>query len=298
MNGASEHKQWVALTSVAAAVLLTATKIAVGLWTNSLGILSEAAHSALDLGAALVTFLAVRYSDKPPDKEHLYGHGKMENLSALFETVLLLVTCGWIIAESVRRLTVREVHVEPTFWAFGVMGLSIAVDVGRSRALQQAAEQHNSQALEADALHFRTDIWSSIVVIVGLLGVWLGNRFPAQAGWLVNADTVAALGVAGLVIVVSLQLGRRTVQGLLDVAPAGLSDKIKPAVEAMDEVIDCHHIRVRAAGPHLFVDVHVLVDGSKSLNEIHALTDRIEERIQEIAANADVTVHPEPAPAT
>jgi cation diffusion facilitator family transporter len=268
----------------------------VGFSTNSLGILSEAAHSGLDLVAAMVTLIAVRYSDKPADEEHLYGHGKVENLSALFETLLLLGTCGWIIIEAVERLTSKHAQVEPTFWAFAVMVLSIVVDFGRSRALARAAREHNSQALEADALHFSTDIWSSAVVILGLVGVLLASWFPAHAGWLSKADSVAALGVAVIVVVVSLQLGRRTLQGLLDTAPAGLPEKIKPAVESMEGVADCHRIRVRSAGPALFVDVHVLIDGNKTLNEAHALTDQIEERIQQIIPNADVTVHPEPTP--
>lgn len=290
----STNKQWVALTSVFAAILLTALKIVVGLATNSLGILSEAAHSALDLGAAVMTLLAVRYADKPADRQHTYGHGKMENLSALAETLLLLATCVWIVFEAVERLGTKHVQVEPTFWAFAVMIISIVVDYGRSRALARAAREHNSQALEADALHFSTDIWSSLVVIFGLLGVLLAGRFPQHASWLNKSDAVAALGVAIIVIVVSLQLGRRTLQGLLDTAPAGLAERIKPAVEAVEGVEDCHHIRVRTAGPCLFVDVHVLIDGDKTLNEAHTLTDVIEERIQELLPNADVTVHPEP----
>jgi cation diffusion facilitator family transporter len=290
-------KQWVALTSVIAAVVLTALKIVVGLATNSLGILAEAAHSALDLGAAIVTLLAVRYSDKPADLEHTYGHGKIENLSALFETLLLLATCVWIIIEATHRLSGTGGHggpVVPSVWAFAVMIFSIVVDFGRSRALAKAAKEYNSQALEADALHFSTDIWSSMVVILGLVGVLLGERFTQHAAWLPKADSMAALGVAAIVIVVSLKLGRRTLAGLLDTAPAGLAEKIKPAAEEIDGVIDCHNIRIRTSGPFLFVDVHVLIDGTKSLNEVHTLTERIEKRIQQIAPNADVTVHPEP----
>ena len=291
---AANRKQWVALTSVLAAVVLTLVKIVVGLSTNSLGILAEAAHSGLDLVAAIVTLFAVCFSDRPADSEHPYGHGKVENLSALFETILLLATCVWIVYEAVERLSAKAVKVDPSAWAFVVMFFSIVVDFGRSRALAKAAKDYNSQALEADALHFSTDIWSSMVVILGLGGVLLGQRWTEHAVTLAKADAVAALGVAAIVIVVSFKLGRRTLQGLLDTAPVGLSEQIKPAVEAMPGVVDCHHIRVRTAGPSLFVDVHVLIDGAKSLNETHALTDQIEECIQQIAPNADVTVHPEP----
>ena len=155
-------------TSVIAAIFLTTMKLIVGLATGSLGILAEAAHSALDLGAALITFFAVRVSDRPADETHLYGHGKVENLSALAETILLFVTCGWIIYEAVNRLFFEMVEVDPSIWAFLTMGISIVVDFSRSRVLSRAAKKYQSQALEADALHFSTDIWSSSVVIIGL----------------------------------------------------------------------------------------------------------------------------------
>ena len=158
---AEREKNLVALTSVGAAVLLTSMKVAVGLATGSIGILSEAAHSGIDLLAALMTFWAVRASSKPPDSDHLYGHGKIENFSALFETGLLLATCVWISYEAIKRLLQGGGHVEVTAWSFLVMGSSIVVDFSRSRALAATARKHRSQALEADALHFATDIWSS-----------------------------------------------------------------------------------------------------------------------------------------
>jgi len=294
-----EHeKRRVALTSVVAAVGLTGMKLVVGIMTNSLGILAEAAHSGLDLVAALVTWFAVRVSDRPADREHLYGHGKVENLSALFETLLLLATCAWIIWESVERLAFRPTHVDVSFWSFAVMGTSIVIDFSRSRALGRVAKKYGSQALEADALHFSTDIWSSFVVILGLLGVKLAHMFPAYESYLAKADALAALGVAVIVVWVSLQLGRRTLHGLLDEAPAGLPEKIKQAVESLPGVLDCHHIRVRTSGPYLFVDVHILVDGNETLSRVHALTDVIEEAIDRIAPGADVTVHPEPKAAS
>ena len=169
------EKRIVAATSVAAAVFLTGTKLVVGFLTGSLGILAEAAHSALDLVAAIITFFAVRVSDRPADESHLYGHGKVENLSALWETLLLLITCGWIIYEANRRLFLETVDVDPNLWAFLVMGLSILIDFSRSRALARVAKRYRSQALEADALHFSTDIWSSAVVIAGLAFVRFGE---------------------------------------------------------------------------------------------------------------------------
>jgi cation diffusion facilitator family transporter len=294
-NLTAEHeKRRAALSSVVGAVVLTGLKVVVGVMTNSLGILSEAAHSALDLGAAAMTLYAVKVSDRPPDEEHRYGHGKIENLSALFETLLLLLTCAWIIYEAVDRMIYKHAAVDASFWAFAVMVISIAIDFSRSRVLMRAARKHNSQALEADALHFSTDIWSSSVVILGLIGVRLGKAFPAHGGWLEKADAVSALGVALIVVYVSIKLGRRTLQGLLDTAPPGLSERIKQVVEDVPGVMDCHHVRVRTAGPALFVDVHVLMDGNRTLADTHALTDVIEEAICQVAPGADVTVHPEP----
>lgn len=295
VSAAEREKRAVALTSVAAAVLLTGMKLVVGILTNSLGILSEAAHSGLDLVAAFVTFLAVRVSDRPADAEHRYGHGKVENLSALFETLLLLATCVWIFYESIERLVFKPVVVEATAWSFAVMAVSIVIDYGRSRALMRAARKYNSQALEADALHFSTDIWSSCVVIVGLGGVRLAGVLPQYASVLHKADAAAAMVVAIIVVYVSVQLGRRTVHGLLDTAPAGLAERIQQVVEELPGVIDCHHIRVRTSGPKVFVDVHVTVDGGQSLESAHALTERIEDVIAHLGDNMDVTVHPEPA---
>lgn len=283
-----------ALSSVIAAVGLTAMKLVVGLLTGSLGILAEAAHSGLDLVAAIVTFFAVKISDKPADEDHLYGHGKVENFSALIETLLLLATCGWIIYEAVERLFFKPAHVEVTFWSFAVIIVSILVDVSRSRMLLRAAKIYKSQALEADALHFSTDIYSSAVVLLGLVCMKVSALAPARLGWLGQADAVAALVVALIVIWISFQLGSRTVQDLLDMAPAGLKEKIKETVETLEGVEDCHNVRLRPSGPQLFVDIHVTVDGAQTLAQAHALTEQIEYEIQKVAPGADVTVHPEP----
>lgn len=291
--GHESEKRAAALSSVLAAVGLTVTKVVVGLVTGSLGILAEAAHSGLDLVAAIMTYLAVKFASEPPDPTHLYGHGKVENLSALFETLLLLLTCGWIIYEAIHRLFFKAVEVEVTFWSFAVMTLSIVVDVSRSRMLYRVAKKYNSQALEADALHFSTDIWSSGVVLLGLAGVKL-SEWVHELGFMRQADAIAALVVAMIVVYVSFQLGHRTVQALMDAAPRGLEVKIKRAVEAIPGVRDCHNIRLRCSGARLFVDVHILVDGGQTLSSAHSLADLVEENIQQLAPDADVTVHPEP----
>jgi cation diffusion facilitator family transporter len=292
-EGEDREKRSAALSSLLAAVGLTTFKIIVGIATGSLGILAESAHSGLDLVAAALTFVAVRISGRPADRTHLYGHGKVENLSALAETLLLLLTCAWIIREAVHRLATHRVEIEVTFWSFAVMAVSIVIDISRSRVLSRTAKKYNSQALEADALHFETDVWSSAVVILGLACVKLGEWVPALS-WLREADALAALGVSALVIWVSWRLGRRTVDALVDSAPEGMEERILAAVEVVPGVRNCHNIRVRYSGPVLFIDLHVLVDGRQSLFEAHALTETIEGVIQQIAPQADVTVHPEP----
>src|SRR6201998_1516407 len=202
------EKRSVAGNSVVAAVAITLLKIFVGISTMSLGVLSEAAHSGLDLLAAVITFFSVRVSDKPADADHQYGHGKVENFSAFIETGLLLLTCFWIVYEAVRRLFFRQVEIEPTLAAFLVMFVSMAVDSWRSRVLQRVATRYDSQALQADALHFATDVWSSGVVVLGLGLVALGRW--RQIGWLRDADPIAALIVAGVVVYVSSRLARQT----------------------------------------------------------------------------------------
>lgn len=291
---AGAEKRWIALTSVAAAVLLTSMKLVVGLLTGSLGLLAEAAHSALDFVAALITYFAVRFSDKPPDREHLYGHGKIENLSALVETILLLVTCVWIIYEAIERLFFKHVPVEATSWAFLVMVISIVVDVSRSRALSRVAKKHKSQALEADALHFSTDVWSSAVVLFGLVLVRMGDWIGGEAVLLQKADSVAALLVAMIVVYVSFKLGRRTVDALLDRAPVGMVAAVEQAATAVAGVLQCRDVRLREAGSHTFIDLTIAVPRGLSLENSHALGHAVENRIHGLWRGADVVVHVDP----
>lgn len=291
---ARKDKLSAALSSVVAAIGLTAFKLIVGIMTNSLGILAEAAHSGLDLVAAAMTLFAVQVSDKPADREHPFGHGKIENLSALFETVLLLATSGWIIYEAIIRLFFVPVKVEASIWSFVVMGTSIIIDFTRSRILYKAARKYKSQALEADALHFSTDIWSSSVVIVGLIGLTIAHYVPGL-DWMHKADSVAALIVAIIVIYISGELGWRTISALLDTAPRGLADKVEKVAGAVNGVVDAHAIRIRASGAHTFIDMHITMNGNVTLNEAHAATEIIEKAIHGIVSPADITVHVEPA---
>ena len=293
MNQPEHEKQHAALKSVFAALVLSGIKLVVGVMSGSLGLLAEAAHSGLDLMAALLTYFAVRVSSKPADKEHPYGHGKIENLSALAETLLLLATCVWIVREAGARLLGAHPQVDASLWAFLVVLISIAVDISRSRLLMAAARKHQSQALEADALHFQTDVWSSAVVLLGLAGVKLADWFPSLS-MLAKADALAALVVAAIVAFVCFRMGYKTISELLDTAPGQLTDKIKAIVESVDRVKNCHAIRVRSAGAEIFIDAHVVLEGSLSLSEAHTIVDNVEAAIRREIPRADITVHPEP----
>ncbi len=296
MQAQVREKGFAAATSVFAAILLTSMKIVIGLMTGSLGILAEAAHSGLDLVAALITLFAVRVSDRPADESHPYGHGKVENLSALTETFLLLLTCAWIIYEAIDRLFFAFKPVDPSFWAFFTMGASIVIDFSRSRVLARAAKKYHSQALEADALHFSTDIWSSSVVILGLALVKLGELTGFKE-ILTRADALAALVVALIVIYVSLQLGRRTIDALLDRAPLGVADRIAAATAAVDGVQDVRQVRVRGVGGRNFVDLKVGVPRHLSFEESHAVTDEVQQAVRSVSPDADVVVHAVPSAA-
>ncbi|MFB3920194.1 MAG: cation-efflux pump [Terriglobia bacterium] len=291
-NIPAQEKQSVALTSVLAACLLTGLKVIVGATTGSLGILSEAAHSALDLVAAVVTWFSVRLSDKPADSSHPFGHGKVEHLSAFIETALLLITCAWIIFEAVRRLFFRDVHVDPSPWAFGVMLISITIDTFRSRALFRVAKKYNSQALEADALHFSTDIYSSSVVILGLVLVLAGEQWNIY--WLERADPIAALVVAGIVVWISLRLGKRTVDALVDAAPSGTSARIAEAISGVPGVLNHDRIRVRQSGSRLFVDLRLTLESNIPFEHAQSVVDVVESQIHRQFPNADVVIHATP----
>ena len=283
----------VAVSSLLAATVLTVLKLVVGLKTHSLGILAEAAHSGLDLLAAGVTLWAVYMSSHPADRKQTYGYGKFENLSALFETLLLLVTCLWIVYESSRRLFLHEpIEVDPSLWAFLVIMLSIVVDFSRSRALLRVSRKYHSQALAADALHFSTDVWSSCVVLVGLLGVSANEHFHLP--WLANADTIAALAVAGIVVWVSLKLGKKSLDDLLDRIPDDLRDKVAHAAGQVDGVQAVTKVRMRRAGSEVFADITLSVGHTISFERAHEIADEAAEAVRSVVPGTDVVVHAEP----
>jgi cation diffusion facilitator family transporter len=286
----TREKRIVALNSVAAAVVVTTLKIVVGFSTASLGILSEAAHSALDLLAALVTFFSVRVSDKPADADHQYGHGKVENFSAFIETGLLVLTTVWIVYEAIQRLVhPGSHHIEPTAVAFGVMFLAMLVDVWRSRVLRRIAEKYDSQALQADALHFRTDIWSSGVVIVGLALVKLAQ--VTHTAWLAQADAVAALFVAGVILYVSSRLARQTIDALLDASSPIARSRVVNAVMRVDGVLAVERARIRRAGNRYFADIDVALARNLTFQRSEQIAEAVTSAVHNVLPDCDVVVH-------
>ena len=287
------EKRAVALNSLIAASGITFFKLVVGLSTLSLGILSEAAHSGLDLVAAFITLLSVRVSDKPADAEHQYGHGKVENFSAFIETGLLLLTCIWIVWEAVRRLSgEHSVHIDPTPAAFFVLFASMAVDWWRSHKLKRIAAKYDSQALEADALHFSTDVFSSGVVVLGLALVWAGRHW--QVSWLTKADPIAALVVSGVIVYVSSRLGRQTIDALLDAAPPGYRSRVIDAVLQINGVIEVERVRIRRAGNRYFADLTVGLARNVTFQRSGQVVAEITDAVHRILPDCDVVVHSVP----
>lgn len=286
------QKRGAALMSMLAACGITALKLIAGLLTGSLGMLSDAAHSGLDLLGAALTFVSVRISDKPADEDHPYGHARVETLSAFTETFLMGASCVWIVVEAIMRIFVAPVAVRLSVWPFAVLALSITVDFTRSRALRRVAEASGSQALEADALHFASDIWSSLAVAVGLAASYTGEHFGIS--WLRYADPLAALVVSAVILHFAWGLARRTTFDLLDTAPAGARERIVRAVERIEGVVELEQVRVRRSGNRFFADLRVAVPRFDTAEHIEVLVQRITAAVKAVVPGADVTVHSVP----
>jgi cation diffusion facilitator family transporter len=285
---ATDRKQSVALSSVFASAGLTAAKLVVGLLTGSLGILSEAAHSLLDLGAAAITWMAVRQSDKPADADHQWGHGKIEAISALVETALLFVTALGIAREAVLRLFFHGIHpVVVTWYAIAVIVASILVDVTRSRALMKVAKETRSQALEADALHFSSDILASCAVLVGLGGVALG--YP-------QADSIAALAVSLVVIKVGWQLGSRTIDVLVDAAPDGVSENITAILQTVPAIARVERVRARLTGSTIVAEALVCIAPGTPIEHAAAICGAARDAVKAKHPEVDLTIGADPLP--
>jgi cation diffusion facilitator family transporter len=279
-------KEKAALGSIAASAGLAAAKAIVGLTTGSLAILSEAGHSLLDLAATVLTYLAVRISGKPADAEHQYGHGKVESVSALAETGLLFLLTGFVVYEAARRLLGEERHqVEATLAAFAIIAVSIAVDFFRARTLKRVARQTSSEALEADALHFASDLWSSVAVLIGLCGVALG--YP-------SADAAAALVVAIFICIAGWRLGRRTIDTLTDTAPAGVSERVAQLARRVPGVVVVERVRARPGGAVLFVELVIGVNRALPLDRVGAITEGLTRAIRAELPQSEVTITAKP----
>jgi cation diffusion facilitator family transporter len=279
-------KESVALGSIVASGGLTAAKAVIGFLTGSLAILSEAAHSLIDLAATIMTYFAVRVSDKPADAEHQYGHGKVESVTALIETGILFVLTAAVVFEAVQRLLGAQQHaVEATAAAFVIIAGSVVVDFFRARTLRKVAKATSSEALEADALHFSSDMWSSVAVLAGLAGVALG--YP----W---ADAAAAIAVAVFIAVAGWRLGRRTIDTLTDTAPAGVSERIAAIARRVPGIVALERVRARPAGAILFVDLAVAVSRTLPLDRVSAIRERLTAAIRGELPTAEVTITTEP----
>ena len=278
-----EHaeKRSVALWSILASLGLTLAKLAAGLATGSLGLLSEAAHSLLDFGATAITYWAIRVSERPADRRHHYGHAKSESVAALIETGLLFVTAIGVAIEAVRRLFGHEGNVNVTWWAIAIIVASIGVDFFRARSLQEVAKRTHSAALEADALHFSSDMISSIAVLGGLLLVALG--YP----W---ADALSALLVSVFIVLAGWRLGGRTIDTLMDAAPDGIIERIEAAGQATEGVLRLERVRARPSGAALFVDAQVVVPRTLPFDRAAAIKEALAARLRRDMPEADISL--------
>ena len=293
-------KRSAALFSVFAATAITALKLLTGLLTGSLGMLSEAAHSGIDLVAAAMTLFSVQVADRPADEDHNYGHGKVESLSAFVETGLMLASSVWIVYEAVHRLLFRNhlaLAISP--WPFAVLGLSIVVDVARSRSLQRTALEHRSEALAADAVHFSTDIWSSVAVLIGLAATALGERLHQPR--LEAADPLAALVVAAIILTISWRLARQTADTLLDATPAqaGQSSaetrrRLIYELSQIPGVLAVSRLRTRRSGPGFFADLTLAMPRNLTFQRSEQITVAATAAVQRVLPSADVVVNAVP----
>ncbi len=288
----SAAKRRVALHSMMAAAAMTLLKLAAGLMSGSLGVLSDAMHSGLDLIGSALTLFSVRVSDLPADENHSYGHAKFETLSAFAEAGLMAVSCAWIIIEAVQHIVRHDALVRHSLWPVLVLVTSIAVDWWRSQELGTVAQKFNSTALAADAFHFASDIWSTLAVLVGLAMSWLGQQFAI--GWLSYADPVAAILVSLMILRLSWKLTRETSDVLLDATPTELRENILREVGAVQGVLAIEQARVRRAGSATFADLTLALPRSFTFEHTNELVRSTTEAVQRIIPDADVVIHTVP----
>ncbi len=288
----SALKRRVALSSLLAAAVMTALKLAAGLLSGSLGVLSDAAHSALDLAGAGITFFSVRVSDKPADEDHTYGHAKFENLSSFIEAGLMAISCAWILWEAVQKILSGGSRVQHSLWPVLVLLTSIGVDWWRSRALLHAATQLQSPALATDAFHFASDIWSTLAVLIGLGLGWLGMRYHVAP--LRFADPLAAILVSLMILRFTWRLALETAAALLDAAPAEIQSRIRTAVESIPGLLAIEQVRVRRAGSATFADLTLALPRSFTFEHSGELVRAATRAVHSVVPRADVVIHTVP----
>jgi len=290
--GFSAAKRRVALHSMIAAAAMTLLKLTAGLFSGSLGVLSDAAHSALDLVGVTLTFFSVQVSDKPADEDHTYGHGKFENLSAFGEAGLMALSCAWIIWEAMQRIISHTVVLHHSVWPVLVLLTSIGVDWWRSRRLRQVAERTGSPALATDAFHFASDIWSTVAVLAGLGASWIGMHFGI--GWLRFADPFAAVVVSLMILRMTLYLGRETMAVLMDEVPAETRQRLLEEVAKVEGVLAVEQARVRRAGASYFADLTLALPRQDTFEHTGELVRAATEAAHRALPQADVVIHTVP----
>jgi cation diffusion facilitator family transporter len=288
----SAEKRRVALHSMMAAAVMTALKLAAGVFSGSLGVLSDAAHSALDLAGAALTLFSVRVSDKPADEDHTYGHGKVENISSFVEAGLMAVSCAWIIYEALDRMIHHTVELRHSVWPVLVLVISIVVDYWRSGQLRAVARRTGSPALAMDAFHFASDIWSTLAVLAGLLASWIGARF--RIDWLRYADPFAAIVVSLMILRLTLQLTRETVGALTDQIPAETRHRVVSEVEGVEGVLGVEQARVRRSGAAYFADLTLALPRRSTFEHTDEMVRAATEAVQRALPQADVVIHTVP----
>ncbi len=288
----SADKRRVASWSMAAAAGMTLLKLGAGLLSGSLGVLSDAAHSGLDLAGAALTFFSVNVSDRPADEDHTYGHGKVENLSAFAEAGLMALSCAWIVWEAISRIVSDKVNLHHSLWPVLVLVISIAVDFWRSRQLRAVADRTGSPALATDAFHFASDIWATLAVLAGLGATWLGDRFGIAA--LGYADPIAAILVSVLILRMSIRLGHEAVSALLDEIPKETRQRLMHEVERVEGVLAVERARVRRAGAGHFVDLTIALPRRFTFEHTGELVNAATAAAQRVLPAADVVIHTVP----
>ena len=291
-GAASREKQTVSRDSMIAAAIMTLMKLVAGVLSGSLAVLSDAAHSGLDLACAGLTFLSVRVSDRPADEDHTYGHGKIENLSSFAEAGLMGVSCAWIIFEALSRMISGQIDVHHSVWPVLVVLASIGIDFWRSRKLLAVAKKTGSPALATDAAHFASDIWASLAVLVGLAISWIGVKLGI--GWLRYADPLAAIVVSLLILRMTIRLGYEAVSVLTDEIPAETRRQIVHDVESIEGVTSVEQARVRRAGAGYFADLTIAVPRRSTFAHTGRMVEAARAAVHRTLPTADVVIHTVP----